>query len=161
MRKYEKKEMDYPKTKEKALRLLEYRNHSEKELERKLKIAGASDEDIEKVIEFLKEYNLLNDRDYAKRLAHDLQNLKKYGSRRIYSELVSKGIEPEFIEEAISELCEFDYDVFLGMVEKRIKGDFDKKNKDRVIRYFLGSGYSYDQIKQAISELEINSSDID
>ena len=156
MRKYDKREMDYSRSKEKALRLLEYRNHSQKELERKLKIAGAKEEDIEKVIEFLKEYSLINDRDYAKRLALDLQNLKKYGNRRIYSELVQRGIEPEYIEEAISELCEFDYDKFLKMVEKRIKGDFEKKNKDRVIRYFINKGYSFDQIKQAISELEAN-----
>ena len=156
MRKYDKREMDYFGAKEKALRLLEYRNHSKKELERKLKLAGAQDGDIKKVIEFLEEYSLINDRDYAKRLALDLQNLKKYGKRRIYSELAQRGIEPEYIEEAINELAEFDFDEFLEMVKKRIKGDFEKKNKDRVIRYFLNKGYSFDQIREAVSELENN-----
>lgn len=156
MRKYDKREMDYSGAKEKALRLLEYRNHSKKELERKLKLAGVQDGDIKKVIEFLEEYSLINDRDYAKRLALDLQNLKKYGNRRIYSELAQRGIEPEYIEEAINELAEFDIDEFLEMVKKRIKGDFEKKNKDRVIRYFLNKGYSFDQIREAVSELENN-----
>ncbi len=149
-----KKEMDYSATKEKALRLLEFRNHSTGELKKKLTIAGANSEDIERVIEFLEEYSLVNDRDYAKRLALDLQNLKKYGIRRIRLELASKGISSEYIEEAIEELPEPDNDEFLALVEKRLKGDL--KNKDRVIRYFLNKGYSLDQIKGAISDIETN-----
>lgn len=154
MQKYEKKEMDYSKTKEKALRLLEFRNHSTGELRKKLKIAGSTDEDIEKVIEFLREYNLVNDREYAKRLALDLKNLKKYGERRIRSELLTKGISSEYIEEAISELPEFEEDELFELVCKRLKGDFEKKNKDRVLRYFIARGYSFDEIKKAIENAE-------
>ncbi|MBR3791863.1 MAG: regulatory protein RecX [Clostridia bacterium] len=155
MRKFNK-EMDYSATKEKALRLLEFRNHSKGELKKKLTIAGANSEDIDRVIEFLEEYSLINDRDYAKRLALDLQNLKKYGIRRIRLELASKGISPEYIEEAVEELPEPDIDEFIAMVEKRLKGDFERKNKDRVIRYFLNKGYSLDMIKNAISDIEVN-----
>lgn len=155
MRKFNK-EMDYSATKEKALRLLEFRNHSKGELKKKLTIAGANSEDIDRVIEFLEEYSLINDRDYAKRLALDLQNLKKYGIRRIRLELASKGISPECIEEAVEELPEPDIDEFIAMVEKRLKGDFERKNKDRVIRYFLNKGYSLDMIKNAISDIEVN-----
>lgn len=151
MKKYE---MDYSRTKEKALRLLEFRNHSSGELKRKLTVAGASLEDISKVIEFLKEYNLINDREYAKRLALDLKNLKKYGERRIRSELKSRGILSEDIEEAIGELPEFDEEELVGLVEKRLKGDFEKKNKDKVLRYFLNRGYSFDEIKKAIEKNE-------
>ena len=154
MRKYEKKEMDYPRTKEKALRLLEFRNHSTGELRKKLKIAGALDEDVERVIEFLVEYNLVNDREYAKRLALDLKNLKKFGERRIRSELLSRGINPEFVEEAILELPEFEEDELFNLVEKRLKGDFERKNKDRVLRYFLSRGYSFDEIKRTIEKAE-------
>lgn len=154
MRKYEKKEMDYPQTKEKALRLLEFRNHSSGELKRKLLIAGASGENVEKVIEFLKEYNLINDREYAKRLALDLKNLKKYGERRIRQELSVKGISSEFIEEAVGELPEFEEEELIQLVEKRLKGDFEKKNKDRILRYFLNRGYSFDEIKRAIEQIE-------
>ncbi len=157
MKRYEKKEMDFSATKEKALRLLEFRNHSSKELKRKLAVAGATSEDIERVIEFLEEYNLINDKDYAKKLAIDLHNLKKYGKRRICSELASRGISQEYIDEALCELPEIDNDEFLRLVEKRLKGDFEKKNKDRVVRYFINRGYSFNQIVGAISELENNS----
>lgn len=151
MKKYE---MDYSRTKEKALRLLEFRNHSSGELKRKLTVAGASDEDVSKVIEFLKEYNLINDRDYAKRLALDLKNLKKYGERRIRTELKSRGIITEYIEEAIGELPEFDEEELIRLVDKRLKGNFEKKNKDKVLRYFLNRGYCFDEIKRAIEKNE-------
>lgn len=154
MKRYEKKEMDYSQTKEKALRLLEFRNHSSGELKRKLTVAGASEDDASKVIEFLKEYNLINDREYAKRLALDLKNLKKYGERRIRSELKSRGILSEYIEEAIGELPEFDEEELVRLVEKRLKGDFEKKNKDKVLRYFLNRGYSFDEIKRTIEKIE-------
>lgn len=154
MRRFEKKEMDFSRTKEKALRLLEFRNHSAGELRKKLKIAGAIDEDVERVIEFLEEYNLINDREYARRLALDLKNLKKFGERRIRSELLSRGISTEFAEEAIQELPEFEENELLELVKKRLKGDFEKKNKERVLRYFIGRGYSFDEIKKAIEKIE-------
>ena len=43
----EKKELTFDEAKDKALRLLEFRSHSERELSDKLKIAGAKEEDID------------------------------------------------------------------------------------------------------------------
>ena len=151
---FEKKEPTYEQTKEKALRLLEFRNHTKKELERKLKVFGAGEENIQAVLEFLQEYGLINDREYAKRYALDLQNLKKLGKSRIKSELFAKGIAPEFVEEAIDELSEDYADTLKELIKKRLKGDFEQKNKDRTIRYFIYRGYSFDEVKRIISELE-------
>ena len=47
------KELTAAEAKEKALRYLEYRSHSEKELCDKLKKAGAKEEDIPKLVEML------------------------------------------------------------------------------------------------------------
>jgi len=44
----EKKELTFDEAKDKALRLLEFRSHSERELSDKLKRAGAKEEDIDK-----------------------------------------------------------------------------------------------------------------
>ena len=82
----------YDKVKEKALRLLEFRSHSEYELRQKLHIAGASDEHIEQALEFCRHYGFVNDKSYALGKARDLINLKKYGLRRVKSELKMKGL---------------------------------------------------------------------
>ena len=140
--------------KEKALRLLEFRAHSEKELCDKLYRAGANKDDLPAIIDFLKEYNFINDKEYAKTLARDLQNLKKLGKRRIKDELWSKGISSEDIDEAVAELPDDDAEELLPMVERKLGGNFDRKNVDRAIRYFLYRGYGFDDVKLCIEKLK-------
>ena len=145
---------DYAQTKEKALRLLEFRTHSERELFVKLKRTGAEDETINSVMEFLKEYNLIDDEKYAVNYALDLQNLKKLGKNRIAGELSKKGIAREYIQKAIDNLPDLSDGILSELVSKRLKGNFDNKNKEKAIRYFLYRGYSLDEIKKSIREAE-------
>lgn len=153
-----KKNPDTPPTfsesKEKALNYLEYRIHSEKELSQKLKRYGTNDDDLKKIIEFLKEYKLLDDEDFAIRYARDLKNLKKFGKNRIKQELSLKGINKDIIENVLSDLEDTDIDLLYEMVNKRLRGDFDKKNTDRVMRYFITRGYSIDEVKTCIRKSE-------
>ena len=150
----EKKELTPERAREKALRLLEFRSHSEKELCDKLIQAGAKREDLPEIVEFLREFGLLNDSEYAKRLARDLQNLKKLGKRRIVQELKAKGISGEALEAAISELSEEEEEALLPLVRRKLGGDFDKKNVDRAIRYFIYRGYGFEDIKACIDKLK-------
>ena len=149
----EQKELNYEQTKDKALRLLEFRAHSERELTDKLRHAGSKDEDIEKVLDFCRNYGFVNDREYAIRKARDLKNLKRYGIRRIKSELYAKGISAEYIEEAVSELDDDERDTLLPLVEKKLGGNFEKKNIDKCIRYFMYRGYSFGDIKGCIDNI--------
>lgn len=146
---------NYEQTKDKALRLLTFRAHSEKELSDKLRAAGADNDDIEKTLAFCRRYNFVNDLQYAKSKAKDLRNLKKYGKRRIEAELYSKGISSEFIAEAVSEL-DFDNtaEQLLPLVEKKLGGNFEKKSVDRCIRYFIYRGYELRDIKECIDKLQ-------
>lgn len=153
-RKTEKKELTFDEAKDKALRLLEFRAHSEKELRDKLKTAGAKDEDIEGVIAFCKEYNFIDDRQYAILKARDLKNLKRYGIKRIKSELYSKGIDAEFVEEAVAEFDEDETEMLMPLVEKRLRGNFEQKNIDKCLRYFIYRGYNFGDIKSCIEEIK-------
>ncbi len=150
----EKKELSKAETKEKALRLLEFRSHSEKELWDKLKRAGAKEEDLPEIFEFLREYSFVNDREFAKKLARDLQNLNKYGKRRIREELKFRGISGEDLESAMLELEDNEEDRLLPLMERKLGGNFDKKNIDRAIRYFAYRGYGFDDIKYAIQKIK-------
>lgn len=149
----EKKELNKAQTKEKALRLLEFRSHSEKELRDKLIRAGANSEDLPEIFDFLREYSFVNDAEYAKKLARDLQNLNKYGMRRIREELKSRGIFGEDLENAMLELTDEEEDQLLPLMERKLSGNFDKKNIDRAIRYFAYRGYGYDDIKSCIEKI--------
>ena len=149
----EKKELNKAQAKEKALRLLEFRSHSEKELRDKLIRAGANSEDLPEIFDFLREYSFVNDAEYAKKLARDLQNLNKYGIRRIREELKSRGIFGEALENAMLELTDEEEDQLFPLMERKLSGNFDKKNIERAIRYFAYRGYGYDDIKSAIERV--------
>ena len=148
-----KKELTKSETKEKALRLLAFRAHSEKELAEKLKMAGAKAEDISSVMEFVREYGFVNDAEYSVHLAKDLQNLKKYGKRRIVSELKKRGISAENINMALLELSEGEEDTLFPLIEKKLGKNFEKKNIDKTIRYFIYRGYDFDDIKACIEKI--------
>ena len=40
------------------------------------------------------------------------------------------------------------------LVEKRLKGDFEKKNIDKCIRYFMYRGYGFSDIKNCIDNIK-------
>ncbi len=150
----EPKEMTFEEAKDKALRLLEFRSHSEKELAEKLKREGAKEYDIEEILEFCRNYGFVDDRKFALVKARDMKNLKKYGKQRIKSELYSKGIDARYIEEAVSELEDDEEEILLPLVEKKLRGDFEKKNIDKCIRYFLYRGYNFGDIRRCIENIK-------
>jgi len=150
----ERKELSKVEAKEKALRLLEFRSHSEKELYDKLIRSGANEEDLGEIFDFLREYSLVNDGEYAKKLARDLQNLNKYGMRRIREELKFRGISGEDLENAMMELEDKEEDQLLPLMERKLAGNFEKKNIERAIRYFAYRGYGYDDIKSTIERIK-------
>lgn len=147
--------LTYEDVKEKALRLLEFRSHSESELADKLRRGGASEENINITLEFCRNYGFVNDESYAKRKARDLMNLKKLGIHRIKNELKQKGIADEYIDAAISELDMSEAeDTLLILAEKKLRGDFSQKNIDKCVRFLLYRGYGLSEIRDAVRTLE-------
>ena len=148
-----KKELTRSETKDKALRLLAFRAHSEKELAEKLKRAGAKEEDIEYALGFVREYGFVNDAEYAAHLAKELKNIKKYGKRRIEQELKARGISTEDALAALSELPDEEEAALMPLLERKIGGNFEQKNIDKATRYFLYRGYEFGDIKACIEKL--------
>ena len=152
---YKEKRLNYEQAKDKALRLLEFRSHSERELTDKLIRAGAEREDVEEILEFCRSYGFVNDRSYAERKAADLKNLNHYGKRRIEQELYSKGISREDIAAAVERLnFEDTEDILCPLVRKKLAGNFERKSIDRTIRYFIYRGYEISDIKSCIERIE-------
>ena len=143
--------LTYEQAKDKALRLLEFKRRSEKELRTKLRLAGAADEDIDEIIAFCRRYKFVDDEEFARLRTADLKNLKKYGKRRIERELYSQGIAADIVQSVLEE-TDFggEEDALFPLVRKKLGGDFEKKSADRCIRYFLYRGYEFGDIKRCI-----------
>jgi regulatory protein len=147
-----------------AMEILSRRNISEKELFDKVAQKHHSDsvsqEDWEEAVgaavERMVELGLVDDEDYAGKLARDMANLRKMGPIRIQRELVHKGIDRELAAETVDEL-EFDPESailallegkFSKIAEAAAEND-DLKEKNRLIGRLTRLGYSYADIRRA------------
>lgn len=139
-----------------AAKLISSKSYTEKAIREKL-ISHIGDEEItEKTIEFLKEYKLIDDIDYAKRYTHDLVYLKKFGIRQVKWKLKEKGIPDEIINKTIEEL-DFDDTIsenLNSLIIKKLNGNTDIKNIAKVKRYLASRGYSFDEINSAFSHIK-------
>ena len=93
----------FEKAKNYAFLLLKFRLRSEKELFRRLERKKFDGATIKKVLEFLKEKDFINDKDFAKSWSES--RLKRAsGLRKIKEELKIKGIARDTIDNQIAEI---------------------------------------------------------
>lgn len=151
------KEDNYLKCKNIALRIVEKTYKSEKELKDKLLLKGYDEASINKTLNFLKEYNFLNDLNYVKMYVKDKTRLQ--GKNKIKYDLIKKGINDTLIEEEISNINEDEEkDIAYNMALKKynilLKRENDKyKLSQKLYRFLLSKGYNYDIVSQAVKRI--------
>ena len=146
-----------------AMAILSRRSISEKELLDKLlqkpHSENISPEDWEQAaeaaVERMKELGLVDDEDYAGKLARDLSHLRKLGPRRIRQELMQKGVDRELAEEAVEDLDQNPQEDIMELLEGKFArlaqaaAEGEPKEKQRLIGRLLRMGYGYSDIRQA------------
>jgi len=139
-----------------SARLISTKSYTVKAMREKLTNHIGDNETVEKTIAFLKEYKLLDDTDYARRYAHDLIHLKKFGIRQVKWKLKEKGISDMIIQNTIEELDSEDTisENLEALVTKRLAGNYDIKNIMKVKRYLASRGYGFDEINSAFSKIK-------
>lgn len=151
------KEDNYLKCKNTALRIVEKSYKSEKELKNKLILKGYENEEINKSIDFLKEYNFISDNNYTKMYVKDKSKLQ--GKKKIKYDLIKKGISENIIEEEISNIDkDEEREVAYKLAEKKYitiaKRENDKfKLSQKLYRYLLSKGYDYDIVSYAVKKV--------
>lgn len=148
---------DERRAREKAMYLLEHRNHSKKELTDKIARTAASREAAKAAADRMEELGLLNDESYARDLARELFTRKRYGAGRVRQELRLKGIDSELIDELLEEYGDEDSALEnIRAILERKYGDWEENEKTR--RRAFGAlqrlGYSYDLIRRVMAETE-------
>lgn len=138
-----------------AVSLLARRDHSERELINKLHQKGY-DEGVERAIDKLKKSGYVNDEHFARLYVRELQNLKKYGKKRIEQELFRKGVDREIIREVLDE-TDFNASELVSLIERKY-GRYlsDEKGIQKTINGLLRMGYSYGEIRDALKIINEN-----
>lgn len=139
-----------------ALKLLSYRQRSEKEIYDKLKEKGYDLDKIDNAIQYCIERNYINDKVFAETFIRDKMNINKLGSQRIKYELIGKGVSKDIIDQVLAP----DYDVELEMaMELALKKMPSYKNEDynaiyrKLGGYLQRRGYSFDVVRQVINKV--------
>ena len=143
---------DFRRARERALYLLDYRDHSRGEIVEKL----SRNVDLviaEEVADKLCELGLIDDGAYAKKLARHFLLTKKYGARRAEFEMRRKGIDGRLAAEAVAEV-EPDEDLLEELALKKygryLEDDPDGKGRDKAIRGLMRLGHGYYEAEAAV-----------
>lgn len=135
-----------------ALRFLTLRAHSADELYKKL-TKKHSPESSRYAVEKCRELGFIDDEDFALRYAEELVSKKKYGISRVKTELFAKGIDREIIENVLAELETDSSSAIIEIVEKKYSSCLsDEKGKRRMTAGLMRLGYSYGEIRSALSD---------
>ena len=109
---------------------------------------------IGRILDFLYEYNLVNDEEFARNYISDKSNINKWPKNKIIYKLKQKGISDSIIDEYISQIDEdYEYDLARSLAIKKSNSNFSFENKQKVYRYLANKGFSYDIVSEVIGEL--------
>ena len=146
----------YLKAKNKALNILSKADQSEKKIREKLS-TDFEENTIDKVIEFLKRNNFINDNLLAQKIINTNLNLNKCGKNRIKQNLYNKGIDSSAINKAISDIdseAEFENAMYLAKKRyERIKNEDKRKIYQKLSQHLAYKGFNYDIIKRVLNKL--------
>ena len=143
-----------------ALKILDFSPQTEKVLYLKLLKKGYSKEIIKKVIDKLKEENLLNDKYYAKIYANNLVQNKQLGIKKILLKLNLKGInkkEAVIISEEVIKNNGGEEEIIKNFIKKNIdfiKRLLEKNQEIKIKKKLYDNGFSVENINKIVNNLK-------
>lgn len=136
--------------KARALRMINARAMSQKEMRDKLVEKGESPENAEFCAGWLCEMGLINDELYAGMVVRHYA-AKGYGAGRIKQELKRHGVPKDYWDDALSEIPDSD-EKLSRFISSRLTDPHDRAQIQKISNALYRRGYSWEQIKHAMNE---------
>lgn len=140
------------KIRNRAFKILHYRQRSTRELRKRLIRIGFDATLVDSVIEDLRADNTLNDEQFAQAFISDYTTLRPKGNRFIIHELLKRGISRDVISELLAKRDE--RTLIKRFIEKKLS-HLDKakpKERQKIVRRLLHHGFTSDIIYEVINE---------
>lgn len=110
---------------------------------------------VERVIEKLKNYGIVDDKIYAESY---IKSNSSFSKNKVKQKLIQAGVKNEIFDEQISEIDELTSCV--KHAEKFFKNkEINKQNLEKLMRRLSGMGYAWDTIKSVLNKLNIETED--
>jgi regulatory protein len=141
----------FSQARNKAFKLLSYRERTIKEIEDRLRKKDFEEEIIKAVVDFLLEKDYLNEERFAEMWIRSRKKHHPRGRKLIYKELKNKGVNQKIINNALNqylsnqeelEMAEYLKDKWLRRRTEEDSSSYKLKN------YLANKGFSYDLIYQ-------------
>ncbi|MDQ4041414.1 MAG: RecX family transcriptional regulator [Actinomycetota bacterium] len=138
-----------------AYRHLAKRDRTEMEVRRHLRGRGVEDPTIEQAVAELERQGYVDDARYARRFAEDRRTLDAWGAERIEQRLLSLGIAPEVVAEAVAEQpAEDELDAAVALLRRRLpEPPQDDRARNRALGLLVRRGYELELAHDAIRAL--------
>ena len=134
----------------KAVKYIGSNLKTEKQLRDYLKKKEYNFATIDYVMDKLKEYDYLNDENFAK--AYILTYSKKYGKLKLKSQLKIKGIKDSVIENLLEDVQSDSIDL---VAKKYMKNkELTYENLQKLMRFLYSRGYEFDDINSCVNRLK-------
>ena len=140
---------EFDKENIRVLKYILYKKRSESEVRKKFSTT-IEENLLDDIIEYLKEANYINDKEYIEKTINNIMILKNLSVREIKYKLISKGLDKNDIEDYIysnkEELEEYE----IKSAENIIYKKSSSMEEEDIKQYLLKKGYKLENISAAI-----------
>ena len=134
---------------QRAVRIVSASAVSEKELQRRLVRRGETEQDAAETVDWLKDLNVLDDRQVAAEIVRKCV-ARGYGPIRARQELYAKGVPRELWEETLRDYPAMD-EAIDRYLESHLRGRTpDRKQIQQLTGALARRGHGYDEIRRAL-----------
>ena len=134
---------EFDKAKTKILKYIIYKKRSENEIRKKF--SKEFDENLlEDIIEYLKEANYINDKEYIEKAINNFMVLKNLSIKEIKYKLISKGLDKNKIEDYICENKEELEEYEIKSAENIFYKKTNSMEDEEIKQYLLKKGYHHE-----------------
>ena len=136
------------KEKTKVLKYVLYKKRSENEVRNKFS-STINQELLEDIIDYLKEANYINDKEFIEKTVNNFITLKNLSLKELKYKLMSKGLNKDDIDDYLyenkEELEEYEIKSASNIIYKKSS----TMEQEEIKQYLLKKGYKNENIKQA------------
>ena len=139
---------EFDKEKTRVLKYIIYKKRSENEVRNKFS-STINQELLEDIIDYLKEANYINDKEFIEKTVNNFITLKNLSLKELKYKLMSKGLNKDDIDDYLyenkEELEEYEIKSASNIIYKKAS----TMEEEEIKQYLLKKGYKNDTIKQA------------
>lgn len=137
---------------DKFMKYVVFKKRTESEVRQKCKMLNYEEEQIEEIIEYLKENSYIDDEIYVDKYIKNVMKLKKCSINEIKIDLIRRGVDENLIEKYLTdEVYKYEEESAKLLALKKLK----TTEKEKVKRYLLNKGFSYSNVAKAIDNYDV------